>query len=497
MKRIYLIILSCWAMLSAAQAQELTVKSMAVAGNDISASQYERKDLNGQACALVKVLLASPGAVFEGNVIGDVAYKTGEYWVYLTEGTKELRIKHPQTQPLQVVFKEYGIEKVSAKTTYNLSVLLPQASQPQTQKLTINYSPATATVLIDSKFYKGSGRVEAMLPVGSHDYIIAADGYETAEGSVKLTANAPRTVNENLIASVQQSTVQQSNNVQQTMAQQTSVNQSTIQQSNNVQSSAATQSTSSSSSSVSGAAVETITVNGVSFNMVRVDGGTFMMGCEDGDAEKNEKPVHEVTLSSYSIGETEVTQALWQAVMGKNPSNFKGDNLPVESMTWKDCQEFIENLNSLTGKRFRLPTEAEWEYAARGGSKSHGYKYSGSDSIDDVAWFWENSGDSRLSGEYKSRVVSKNNCRTHPVKSKQSNELGLYDMSGNVWEWCHERLGDYPSTPQTNPMGASGVFHPRLIRGGSYFCKMNDCRSSNRYGMGMYRSVDLGLRLAF
>ena len=492
MKRLYLILLICWAMLSVASAQELTVKSMTVAGNDISASQYERKDLNGQASALVKVLLASPGAVFEGNVIGDVVYKTGEYWVYLSAGSKELRIKHPQTQPLQVVFKEYGTDKVSAKMTYNLSVLLPETPQTQTQKLVINYSPANATVLVDSKLQQGNGHIEIVLPVGSHDYIIAADGYATAEGSVKLTTDGSRTINETLTAIVA---------TQQIVDQQASHQQSTVQQSNHTQSATSTSFSSSSSSSaasvsVSVAAVETFTVKGVSFNMVRVDGGTFMMGCEDGDAKKNEKPVHEVTLSSYSIGETEVTQALWQAVMGKNPSNFKGDNLPVESMTWKDCQEFIENLNSLTGKRFRLPTEAEWEYAARGGSKSHGYKYSGSDSIDDVAWFWENSGDSRLSGEYKSRVVSKNNCRTHPVKSKQSNELGLYDMSGNVWEWCHERLGDYPSTPQTNPMGASGVFHPRLIRGGSYFCKMNDCRSSNRYGMGMYRGVDLGLRLA-
>ena len=478
MKRLYLIVLICLLALTV-QAQKLTVEQMTVAGT----SQYERKDLNGQACALVKVLLPMPGAVFEGNVIGNVDFKTGEYWVYMTAGSKELRIKHPQAQPLQVVFKEYGIEKVSAKTTYNLSVLLPQASQPQTQKLVINYSPATAMVLIDSQPYQGNGHIETVLPVGDHEYIIAATGYDTAAGSVKLLATSPRTINETLIPkATQQSITQQSNQVQPTTAlQSTSFSSSVI---------------ASTSSSVSVAAVETFTVKGVSFNMVRVDGGTFMMGCEDGDAEKNEKPVHEVTLSSYSIGETEVTQALWQAVMGKNPSNFKGDNLPVESMTWKDCQEFIENLNSLTGKRFRLPTEAEWEYAARGGSKSHGYKYSGSDSIDDVAWFWENSGDSRLNGEYKSRVVSKNNCRTHPVKSKQSNELGLYDMSGNVWEWCHERLGDYPSTPQTNPMGASGVFHPRLIRGGSYFCKMNDCRSSNRYGMGMYRGVDLGLRLA-
>lgn len=218
MKRIFLIILACWAMLSVASAQKLTVESMKIAGNDISASQYERKDLNGQACALVKVLLPMPGAVFEGNVIGSVDFKTGEYWVYMTEGSKELRIKHPQAQPVQAVFKDYGVEKLTSKTTYTLSVLLPQAAVTQMQKLVINYSPANATVLVDSKLQQGNGRVEVLLPVGSHEYIIAANGYETAEGSVKLTAGSPRTITENLnrtatqqvaVNNVQQQTVQQ------------------------------------------------------------------------------------------------------------------------------------------------------------------------------------------------------------------------------------------------------------------------------------------------
>lgn len=195
MKRIYLIILLGFALLVAAQAQELTVKSMAVAGNDISASQYERKDLNGQACALVKVLLASPGAVFEGNVIGDVAYKTGEYWVYLTEGTKELRIKHPQTQPLQVVFNEHGVEKVTGKTTYMLSVLLPGAEANTKQQFTIQYTPQDAIVIIDSKPYQGSGgKVTALLPVGQHDYLVTASGYEPVDGSIRLKAAAPTTL---------------------------------------------------------------------------------------------------------------------------------------------------------------------------------------------------------------------------------------------------------------------------------------------------------------
>ena len=227
MRRLYLIVLVCLLALTA-QAQKLTVEQMTVAGNDISASQYERKDLNGQACALVKVLLPMPGAVFEGNVIGNVDFKTGEYWVYMTAGSKELRIKHPQAQPVQAVFKDYGIDRLTSKTTYMLSVLLPQTAVTQTQKLVINYSPANATVLVDSKLQQGNGHIEIVLPVGSHDYIIAANGYETAEGSVKLTAGSPRTITENLNRTATQQVA--ANNVQQQTVQQQSVQQQSVQQ---------------------------------------------------------------------------------------------------------------------------------------------------------------------------------------------------------------------------------------------------------------------------
>ena len=187
-----------------------------------------------------------------------------------------------------------------------------------------------------------------------------------------------------------------------------------------------------------------------------------------------------MTLSSYSIGETEVTQALWQAVMGSNPSEYKGTQKPVEQVSWNDCQEFIQKLNQLTGRRFRLPTEAEWEYAARGGSKSRGYKYSGSNNIDDVAWY----------------TTTTNDKGTRNVKTKQANELGLYDMSGNVWEWCQDRYGNYSSGAQTNPTGAMrGSL--RVYRGGSWFSRARHCRVANRddYTPG-YRNFNLGLRLA-
>ena len=223
-------------------------------------------------------------------------------------------------------------------------------------------------------------------------------------------------------------------------------------------------------------------VNGVSFEMVRVEGGTFRMGAtseQEDEADSDEKPVHGVTLSSYYIGKTEVTQALWQAVMGSNPSRFEGSDLPVECVSWNDCQEFIQKLNRLTGRNFRLPTEAEWEFACRGGNNSRGYKYSGSNNLGSVAWYNDNSGG-----------------QTHPVGTKAPNELGIFDMSGNVWEWCSDWNANYTSYSQTNPTGphsGSG----RVYRGGSWFYYARYCRSSIRcYFIPTFRYGDLGLRLA-
>ena len=227
---------------------------------------------------------------------------------------------------------------------------------------------------------------------------------------------------------------------------------------------------------------KTFTVNGVSFTMVYVQGGTFTMGAtseQGSNAGDDEKPSHSVTLSSYYIGETEVTQGLWETVMGSNPSKFKGANNPVECVSWDDCKSFISKLNSLTGQRFRLPTEAEWEFAARGGSKSKHYKYFGSNTLSAVAWYKDNSGGS-----------------THPVKTKSSNELGLYDMSGNVYEWCQDWYGGYSSGSQTNPAGPSSGSN-RVIRGGCWFIIARFCRVSFRYySTPDYRSYNLGLRLS-
>jgi formylglycine-generating enzyme required for sulfatase activity len=211
--------------------------------------------------------------------------------------------------------------------------------------------------------------------------------------------------------------------------------------------------------------------------MVFVQGGVFTMGRKN-VWFSDEGPAHQVTLSGFSIGKYEVTQKQWQAVMGSNPSGFKGDNLPVENVSWNDVQSFIRKLNELTGKRYRLPTEAEWEYAARGGNQSRGYKYSGSNTISSVAWYDGNSG-----------------SKTHPVGQKQGNELGIYDMTGNVWEWCSDWKDAYSSSSQTNPTGPSSS-RSRVDRGGGWSNGARRCRVASRNGdTPSYSNSNLGFRL--
>ena len=294
--------------------------------------------------------------------------------------------------------------------------------------LSVNYKPFGADVYIDGKKVGQSPRVINGILVGSHKVEIKKDGYGTDSKTVNIlegqTATLAGVLTTNII---------------------------------------------------------TIPVkDGISIDMVRVEAGTFTMGAtaEMKDRDDSEKPTHQVTLTNdYYIGKYEVTQALWQAVMGNNPSCYKGDNLPVESVSWDDCQEFISKLNRITGKTFRLPTEAEWEYAARGGKKSRGYRYSGSNNYSDVAWYYDNSGK-----------------RPHAVGTKQPNELGIYDMTGNVCEWCQDRYGKYSSSSQTNPTGATSG-SDRVNRGCSYIHTAGPlCFRVNDTPGGRY--ANLGLRLA-
>jgi WD40 repeat protein len=219
-------------------------------------------------------------------------------------------------------------------------------------------------------------------------------------------------------------------------------------------------------------------------DMVPVAGGTFTMGWlnkeRDGEGYDREKPAHEVTLDDFYIGRYPVTQAQWRAVMGNNPSSNKPcDDCPVENVSWNDVQDFLKKLNELTDQNYRLPTEAEWEFAARGGNQSQGYLYSGSNDLDEVGWYEGNS-----------------NSKTHPVGQKKANELGLFDMSGNVWEWCQDWYGDYPSAPQKNPKGReSGSF--RVYRGGSWYSYPRGCSAAYRDFAGpSVRDPGIGFLLA-
>lgn len=358
------------------EAQKLTVESLELAPMDLTASKYERLDETGIPCALVKVRLAAEGAAFSGNVLGEVENHEGEYWVYMSEGSYMLQVRHPQFQSLDVNFRDYGISGINSKTTYKLTLQIP--------------SPGVV-----------------IMPT-----------------------------------------------------------------------------------------IESFTVKGVPFSMVHVEAGAFLMGNIWG--EKDEQPAHVVTLSDFCIGQTEVTQELWEVVMDKNPSAFKGANRPVECIGWEDCQKFIQKLNKLTGRQFRLPTEAEWEYAARGGRLTKGYTYSGSNNINDVAWYMENSGDKYVTlGEAKESGYDDKCRQPHDVGTKLANELGIYDMSGNVSEWCEDFYGCYSSDAQFNPTGPStGTVH--VYHGGSWGTHQNFCRPSAR-GKKPYpssRDYDLGLRLA-
>ncbi len=228
-----------------------------------------------------------------------------------------------------------------------------------------------------------------------------------------------------------------------------------------------------------------ISIGRVVFNMNKVQGGTFQMGTtveRDNQAQLDERIVHDVTLSDYFIGETEVTQALWDKVITSNPSNFKGSALPVENVSYRMVVDtFIPKLNYMTGLHFRLPTEAEWEFAARGGTNTQDYRYSGSNSVSEVAWYQSNS-----------------DRQTHPVKGKAFNELFLCDMSGNVGEWCNDWYDIYTADSQTNPKGPTSGSH-RVVRGGSWVegeryvratCRMRYLPGSHNHFVGFRLAMD-------
>ncbi len=665
-------------------AQKMSVDSFKEASNDLSARTQARQDNNGEDCALVKVQVAASGVTFPSGVVGSVAFKNNEYWVYMPSGSKRLKVVHPSYLPLEVNFADHGVPSVKGKSTYVLTLVLGDLPQGMTQPkiqtgwIIIDSEPKGASVYVNDEFVGNTPLNNYKQAYGTYTYRLEHPNYHASAGTIELSSSriekkvtllpafgtisvtsnvtgakvmidgkdtgqrTPCTVQEvasgkhtvtiqmEQYAPLQQSvmvedgktaqlqadlsarfakitiqslegaqiycngtqiaTTQYSDNMMEGFydlevrlahhesvtrqvqvvagqAQDLTLNPIPIYGSLDVVSTphdatvqidgkeygktpltveqllegehhvvltaegytpetktvtikgneASTLNVSLSNvpitTSISADIVDilnkinssntptvnestknvektftnhleekTFTVGGVTFTMKRVEGGTFQMGAtseQGSDAKSEESPVHSVTLSDYYIGETEVTQALWQVVMGSNPSYKKGNNLPVENVSWEECLEFIRILNTLTGQCFRLPTEAEWEYAARGGKKSRGYKYGGSNNLSSVAWYTGNSNNS-----------------THSVKTKHANKLGLYDMSGNVWEWCQDWYGQYSRNMQTNPLGPSMGSY-RLNRGGSWSHSSGFCRVSYRsFALPSARRSYLGLRLA-
>ena len=578
----------------AAFSQKLQVESFKLAENDISAQTQPRKDLNDRNCALVKVLYVGEIVDVEGNVVKPIVKRSNEFWIYMPQNSRQIKIVARNYIPMMITFEDYGIEKLESNKTYVLTIVKPHDSYETVDAggnfYAISVQPRNAVVTIDGiqQNVSSDGEYSAMLPYGTHTYKVEAGGYISKSGSFSVSSGDMAPINVSLVSALatvsvtcptpavslyvdkksvgnvpwsgslkegmhlievkkngyrsQQKTIQLSQQQKLDVAfgelvailgnlsvnykpfgadvyvdgkklgqsprvfngllignHQVEVRKDgyatdkksvTISEGQTMSISGTLSSTpvsssngnTSSSSLVSGGNTISIPVKkGISIDMVKVEAGTFMMGAtsEMENPYSWEKPVHQVTLPhDYYMGKYEVTQALWKTVMGSNPSYFKGDDLPVEEVSWEDCQEFISKLNSMIGRKFRLPTEAEWEYAARGGKKSRGYQYGGSSNISDVAWYDGNSG-----------------SKTHPVGMKQANELGIYDMSGNVYEWCQDWKGSYVNSSQTNPTGAvSGSY--RVYRGGSWYYDARYCRSSYRNsGAPGCHLNRLGLRL--
>lgn len=438
-------------------AQSVAVKSFLLQETDLTANLQGTTvlDLNGNKCALIKIVTTAQGFTFDVGSLGiaKTEYKTGEIWLYVPQGVKRLTMNHQVYGQLEYNFPI----PVQSARTYKMTLEVENIAQKSNQQLlSIKVSPATAMVLIDNEIVEMQNGVATLsVSKGDHSYNVVAKGYTGQSGSVmvkegnnaKLVVELDPTDGNVMLAEPLTAQKEKDCTIR------------TLENGN-----------------------KEITIKGVTFTMVRVEGGTFTMGAtpEQKGAWGFEKPAHNVTLSNYFIGQTEVTQALWTTVMGTNPSYFKGLGKPVECVSWNDCQEFVAKLSELTKQKFRLPTEAEWEYAARGGRKSLGTMYSGGNNIDDVAWYEKNSGKT-----------------THDVATKHPNELGLYDMSGNVWEWCQDWFGNkyYKKSESINPQGPSSG-SDRVYRGGSWSNYARNCRVSYRRNINTSsRSSNLGLRL--
>lgn len=603
--------------------QSLVVESFKANFNDLTARVKERKDLNGNPCALIKVELPIKNVLFEGNVVGDVEWKKGEYWVYVPQGTRNIKIKSDIYRPLSVDFTRYNSGVINGNSTYILSVKVPQSKdndQATGNYLIINVLPKDADVKVDGvKCQNIGGDVSCYLDNGSHSVLVEKEGYAPVNKNIEMngvrmtekivlnneftwltvttgTKDARIYVNgaykgknswkgsllpqkyvvesrkdgykdekviielspkdiksikipemkpeygvlkvdfqptncdimidgknvgktPNVISRIQTGTHEVTirkngfpdwsrrvdikpgvqNVISGKLGERTVSLDALASMGNNTEQNGQT------NNSLSAECIENSVVRKIIENMVFVKGGSYMMGSASGEAGKDEKPVHKVILSDFYICKYEVTQEEWEELMGSNPSKHIGNNLPVEMVNKEDCQKFIDRLNAITGLTFRLPTEAEWEYAARGGNQSVGRIFSGSNIATDVAW-----------------VTGNSESKSHAVGQRQANELGLYDMSGNVKEWCADIYYEkyYKNSPEANPinevvrkkhnagtvlMGSLLLGNPTalglpkynyVVRGGCFADDATMLRVSARdCNLSLNKSEKLGLRL--
>ena len=452
-------------------AQSVTVSSFELDENDPTANMPGTMvlDGDGEKCSLIKIQTIKTGFSFDVGTLGvkGTRQKVGEIWVYVPEGVKTINLSHPIYWPCNYTFPE----TLQKGRTYIMKLAI--AENFHTQQLNISYTPAHAIILLDGQLVEASnGKISMDVLHGVHEFLAVASGYAPQSGSITLDQKYAYNLNITLKPNTRELAVIDKFKPVKVLEEKdySEAEEASLLQPRRF--------------NVTGSNVS------AEFTMIPVDAGTFMMGgtSEQVDPNDDETPLHQVNLDGYYIGETEVTQELWQAVMGINPSRHPGDQRPVEYVNWTACQTFVARLNELTGEKFRLPTEAEWEFAARGGNKTNNTQYAGSATIHDVAWDADNSGDDT---QYA------NDRNTHDVKKKEPNELGIYDMSGNVAEWCQDWKGAYTSTPQVNPTGPMSGLR-RIVRGGSWNSySAGECRTAARSSNLPEAQNDyIGLRLA-
>lgn len=425
MKRILVFLTFLSAVVITANAQQLVVAEFKDDPFDNAAVKFEKKDGNKESCALVIVQITLPGVTFEGDVV-EVEEKDGDYWVYMNNEATWLEVKAKGYISPKFDIKEKFPQGLSGKMTYRLVIDKPVTGNEPKGTIVVQSNAADIDFYVDGvKHLSGAPPFKYSGSEGKHRITLKAKGYNDESIDVEIKLGQTRNHRINMKAE------------------------------------------------------GSFTLNGISYEMVRIEKGTFLMGSRQNNNSYStfsmDKPAHQVSLKGYAIGKTEVPQALWEAVMGSNPSIHRGANLPVENVSWDDCQLFIQKLNSQCGTNFRLPTEAEWEYAADCCNGALSDTYSGSSRLVSVA---------NVGGE------------TIDCGSKLPSDIGLHDMTGNVAEWCQDYFGRYTSANAVNPGGPEKGFQ-RVVRGGSYKDSPDLLRNSHRQHMKQEDSSGhVGLRLA-